>query len=485
VDSPPFDGKPVVIGSTVSGLLVSLALSRAGIEHVLLGGDKPKGEPRLGESLNETASPELWRLFQSDFKEYFYPKNHISLLNGEYASMVYLNNPNMSLDEKSAQTPPDLGFPSMFVHVDRAGLDPALYAKVREHEQCSFVQEGVREIHYENSSDAVEKLVLADGEVISRPSYVFDTTGARGLVADAADVGMTAESRAQRVVWTHGRATRDAAPEDWWRHGTNLLRLSRATDGVEGISWLIPLGDTVSIGCSFDAETYGDEGYDKQQLIESVVAGYEKRGVAIALDSSEPGASEPHAVQDMRHHYFIRDRAYGANWLLVGGTFVQIWFPSSVGLWTATSAAGIAPQLIADPQRVGAYYEKIMRRLLATHRHLEKMILNPSFASESAVYEFWSRWTAQFMRRRQDYRRILVGEVPHAARFPRAIGMFKYWLRSGVRPLRVWASRRTISCQRVPELREQGDAFPDYHRPGAFRAANRRQALRRAILPYG
>ena len=54
-------GPPLVLGSSLSGLLVSLALSRRGVEHRLVGGDEPASIPRLGESLNDTASPELFR----------------------------------------------------------------------------------------------------------------------------------------------------------------------------------------------------------------------------------------------------------------------------------------------------------------------------------------------------------------------------------------------------------------------------------------
>ena len=46
----------------------------------------------------------------------------------------------------------------------------------------------------------------------------------------------------------------------------------------------------------------------------------------------------------------MRDRAYGQNWLLVGGTYITIWFPSSAGLWTVTAACGMAERLMDEPK---------------------------------------------------------------------------------------------------------------------------------------
>ncbi len=40
---------PVILGTTVPGLLISHSLSRAGRPHVLIGGPEPPEKPRLGE----------------------------------------------------------------------------------------------------------------------------------------------------------------------------------------------------------------------------------------------------------------------------------------------------------------------------------------------------------------------------------------------------------------------------------------------------
>src|SRR5438093_11149772 len=89
----PLDGPPVILGSSLSGLLVSLSLSREGIEHVLVGGDEPPAIPRLGESVNDTASPELWRLYGRELDHCFHYKNHIAYFNGNFSTLIHLARP--------------------------------------------------------------------------------------------------------------------------------------------------------------------------------------------------------------------------------------------------------------------------------------------------------------------------------------------------------------------------------------------------------
>jgi hypothetical protein len=57
----------VIIGSGLSGLLISRALAAARIDHLLIGGP-PDSAPRLGESLSLEAS-----VFAFDFLEEFLP----------------------------------------------------------------------------------------------------------------------------------------------------------------------------------------------------------------------------------------------------------------------------------------------------------------------------------------------------------------------------------------------------------------------------
>ena len=102
----------------------------------------------------------------------------------------------------------------------------------------------------------------------------------------------------------------------------------------------------------------------------------------------------------------MRERAWGANWLLAGGGFVNIWFPSSTGLWTATAAAGMAPRLLEDPS-LGAVYEKYMRGLVRLHGLWDGLVRGPRFRSSLQVYRFLARGMHFIPARVAAYLRIL------------------------------------------------------------------------------
>ncbi|MCB0160353.1 MAG: hypothetical protein KDD83_19600, partial [Caldilineaceae bacterium] len=65
--------QPTIIGSGLTGLLISLALSKAQISHRVIGGPPPTGSPRLGESLNLEATIFFLKEFP-ELAEYYYEK---------------------------------------------------------------------------------------------------------------------------------------------------------------------------------------------------------------------------------------------------------------------------------------------------------------------------------------------------------------------------------------------------------------------------
>jgi flavin-dependent dehydrogenase len=474
----PLDELPAVLGSSLSGLLVSLSLSRAGIEHVVVGGEEPLEVPRLGESLNECAGPELWRLFGREFGEFFYTKSHISLFNGHIATIVHLANPQRSISRLQRFTngrgeSRRVSWSQTLFHVDRIGLDRAVYHKVRDQPTCHFVECRVKQLDYDHDRDTVLRIALQDNTSIRRPRYVFDASGPRGLVAERAGVKNHSTSRAQRVVWTHYlRIGTESPHRHWWECGTNLLRLFRDADGMEGIAWLIPLGHSLSLGISLDAEKYDAMALDNQQIMGQLDDAFARRGIKYREEFREP-----RPVQSLTHRYSVRDRAYGGNWLLVGGTFIQIWFPSSAGLWTTIAAAGMAPQLIEQPLQRGAQYEAIMRKLSPFHTILDDMIHGPSFTSEQEAYRFWANWLAAIPSRLTDYLRIRRGHLdskrPSYWLYERATRLFRRFPRL---QLLCWGFV-VARIKKSPRLADQATEFPNYRRVIYFRTLNYMKGL--------
>lgn len=375
----------VVLGSSLSGVLVSLSLSRAGIEHVLVGGAEPPAIPRLGEALTDCASPELWRLFGREFPDCFYYKSHISIMNGDFATLIQLANPRRSPERVNHFAGGKPGYPWLgegLFHLDRIAFDRAVYHKALAQAPCKYV--AARILRTELDGDRVSRLVLDGAPDIPDPKYVFDCS--RGLVAEALQMPKQDLGPPQRVVFTHYlREGVDTHAPEWWRHGTNLLRLDRDFDGIDAMAWLIPIGRTLSVGMSFDAG--GPRGDDSAaEQMDLLQRAFERRG--LTFRDFYPRRFEP--IQELRHTYFVRERAHGANWLLAGGGFVNIWFPSSTGLWTATAAAGMAPRLIEDPA-LGAVYQKYMRGLVRLHSLWDGMVRGPHFRSSAQVYHFLAR----------------------------------------------------------------------------------------------
>lgn len=395
----------MVLGSSATGILVSLQLSRDGIPHILIGSnDPPPDVPRLGESIIDTSSPELWRLYGHEFPECFYYKNHIAYLDANFSALCHVASPTRSKKRINKFAPKDgrkvryPWFGEALFHIDRIAFDRAAYYKARQQKECQFVAKWVTRIVVEE--DRVTRIELDDGDVIDSPKYVFDATGFAGLVARAAKVGMKAISAPQRVVWTHYRRdTLEESPDEWWRGGTNLFRLDEKYDGVDAMSWMIPLGKTLSVGMSVDAKSpRGDD--DEQVLMRTLSDAWARRGI-----DYRKVFPEERPIQQLRHSYFLRDRAYGKNWLLVGPTFITIWFPGSTGLWTVLAAAGMGKRLIERPE-LGKFYENAMRPLLRFHKILDQVARGPLWKSSLQVYHFFGRGGALIWGRIADYLRI-------------------------------------------------------------------------------
>lgn len=473
------ESSPVVVGTSFSGVLVSLMLSRAGVDHVLVGGDEPDDSPKLGESLNECASPELFGLFGDEFPECFFTKSHISLLNGDFATQVVVANPKRC-KHQMVQKYPFPGDASVstwrtfggcitgrnLMHVDRTKLDKAVYWKAREKQHCRFVHALVDKVTVDD--DQVQTLSLSNGESLQNPKYVFDTTGFRNVIGGAFGVNTSSIGDLNRVVWTHfERSDSSDECEHWWNFGTNLLKLEKDTDELSGISWLIPLGNTVSVGVSVAAQQYPAESYSDEEIMRLTNEAYVRRGIDYPTEF--PDRVKP--IQQLTHKYYTRDRAYGKNWLLVGGTFLSVWFPSSAGLWSVAAANRLIPAILDDPLKFGAQYEAALSPLVEFHDHLDSMINGPAFTRSSDAYSFWARWLAGVPWRTGRYLQLI--STQRRNNFPH---QFLRWISAAYRRFPVmmllfWGFF-VLRIARQPVRRSQSKTFRSYFKPARYRIGN-------------
>lgn len=125
------------------------------------------------------------------------------------------------------------------------------------------------------------------------------------------------------------------------------------------MAWCIPLGSYISIGVSCKAEscTLSDE-----EALELVERAWAKRGLHYCQQFHRRAQ-----IMTLRHKYFAHRRAYGANWMLSGPAYCQVWWMSGSGVGTALASARMAADAIQSPLRVGRAYENYLQELLGIH----------------------------------------------------------------------------------------------------------------------
>ena len=427
----PSQDIPVILGGGLGGLLISKSLSHQKIAHVLVGQGPPDERPRLGESCNEGTSFDMWGwLADIGTEKYLYTKSHISLFSGRLASMIYISDPARSLESiRDYDMKQNLLFVlSCLSHVNRIGFDKALYHSVVKSPYCRYEKARATDLIHNPDSDRIESIALDNDLVIRQPRFVFDTT--HNLLSQAAKVQTDWLSDFNRVVWTHLHMD-EADVSQWWRGGTNLMRTDLEHDNFDGISWLIPLGKILSVGISVDAERYPRERFSADRLMDLTLAAYRHRGVDL-----DTGRVELKPLQELKQRYFVRSRAYGTNWLLAGRAFIQVWFPSSAGIWTSLVAAHLAPEMLKHPQCYGKLYESELRGLLDFHNQLDSLVSGPVMNQPIELYHFWSRWLAGVPRRRMFHINLLHRQ-PLAKFNLRLVDLYKIIANSSTLPLKL------------------------------------------------
>jgi flavin-dependent dehydrogenase len=362
----PLDEIPIIIGSGFSGMAISDWLSRAGIDHMLIGGP-PNNLPRLGESIDPAGTLEMLRYYP-EYSRFYFRKKWITVFLGDYATICdFSQNTGRVVGLKL------LGFksPPEFIHVDRVGFDAALYEKVIDSPHCRRVEAFVDKLEYDEETDKITAVQLKNGETLV-PRYVFDCTNHVRLIGRSLNIPIKTISEPQRVVFNHFHAAGDAPmcdrKETEWLHATNILRLYEDIDGLNGLSWLIPLGKYVSAGISMPL---GDNEYADEKVMALLAAAWARRGIPYQEIFTEPGKM----MSVPRQQYFFHDRAYGGNWLLAGPSYGQVWFPSSSGVGASLVAGAIAAEIIDNPHEVGQRYQDYIIGLQESHQIFDRMIL--------------------------------------------------------------------------------------------------------------
>ena len=358
-----------MLGAGLGGMGISRALSRAGVDHLLVG-HRPEPGPRLGESMNVEGTQGLARLFPEALP-FTLPKEALTGFYGPHAFRAPLDLAARIYGRALFRMWGE-GAPASLVHVDRRCMDPVLWRAVADDAHCTAVEALARTIDYDPASDRVVRIVLDDGTVLL-PDRVFDATNHRAAVACAADVEREPLGGPQRVAFAHldrgpsGDRSCATGGGPAWVHETTLARLDAGRDGIDALAWCIPLGSYASVGGSVDAEPrFGKTELSDDDLITLFLEAFRRRGVDVSSRFPERAPAIGGGNQ-----YGIRSRAHGANWLLVGPAFCSIWYMSGSGVGQGLVAAELAARWLEAPASTGAAYESHMREYLPAHHTLD------------------------------------------------------------------------------------------------------------------
>lgn len=368
---PKFDVQqpwPVIIGTGLTGLAVSRALSQKSIQHVLIGKPINATTPRLGESLNIEATLDLVEFFP-DFLKYCAPKISTVYYRGNKAIYLPLD---MGSYGEIVRFFNLLGFrkvPPSTVHVDRLAFDEALFTTCIASEYCNFIDEKVIDLSYDPETDCFTELTLSNGLRV-KPTFIFDATNHIRLIPKKLNILYQTLSEKQNVIFTHyHRSTPLQEHQACWYEATSLVRLEKEIDDIDGIAWCIPLHDYISVGISVEADSYT---LSDSEVLARVDAAFARRG----LDYSDHNYRQTKVVSIRNQQYFIHDRGYGGNWLLAGGTYAQTWFINAAGVAMAFYIAHFADQFLKSPLKTGQQYEDFIKGFLMSHEASSTIILD-------------------------------------------------------------------------------------------------------------
>jgi len=137
---------PVVIGSGLTGLSISHCLSRAAIDHVVIG-RRPEMSLRLGESLNLEGTLLLLEMFP-ELSRYFFPKRDALGYFGDYEVTCDFQIAQRTVSRAIFHS---LGYApaTELLQVDRIGFDAALWDLATGCEHCTVLESPVTDLAFE------------------------------------------------------------------------------------------------------------------------------------------------------------------------------------------------------------------------------------------------------------------------------------------------------------------------------------------------
>ena len=404
---PPPQNVPVIIGGGIGGMLISRALCRKNIRHVLIGSSQLGDTPKLGESMTEACTIEFTQDFKG-YEKYLFKKDMTPFFMGDIVAGL-----RFDFFGTMASLFLENDVPRTFIHVDRIGFDQALYDEVSVRPECHWIDSVVSDVDYDAAGDRITAVRLKTGETIT-PTYVWDCTNHIRLLGRKLAIPYQDFDAPRQVIFSH------YYQKDWqdqchradlpWMHATTLLRAHQSVDNIEGVSWFIPLGSYVSVGISMLPKDIGDR--NPEEILTALTKAYQIRGLDYTKDFSRRKE-----VVSVPSQHFMYERFYGSNWAMVGGCAASTWFTSGSQISMLACMASMADKIIDEPKVYGEHYSRHVRGFARTQTVYDTLL--GSDIGPLDAMKFLSGIVDQARRRISSYymfRKGLESPAAHTAR---------------------------------------------------------------------
>lgn len=318
--------QPVIIGTTLTGLLISIALSRARVSHVLIGKAPDDSLPRTGQILTPVATPTFTENFP-ELAHLGYPKKQRVVHMGDHYMQLDFSHFSIAPIFEMVNAIGGIQFTKPW-NLDRVAADKALFEKAVNAPYCQHVDSHAVAVDYEQATDTIRSVTLADSQKVPT-SHVYDASGTERFLGRQLGLFYRSLGRPQSIVHAIYRPTAESSeetllphevpPADWYQHRASILRLYKEQVGINGMAACIPLGDHVSVhACS----TLQDENTEQDPTVtanEQLIAIHKALAqVGADVQSHFPICTEQGTA--IREQY-VCDRAFGTNWLLTGRAY--------------------------------------------------------------------------------------------------------------------------------------------------------------------
>lgn len=401
--------QPTIIGSDLTGLLISIALSNAEIDHVLIRSAPTDDSLHHGETTSMVA-PIIFLQFFPELMHCVYEKKFGIVHASKYSIKLDFSHPSllpMKVGLKFFEQI-DFTFP---LQIDRVGLDQALFEKATRAPYCTHLDTTIEHIAYDAAADRVQQVTLADGTTLPT-SHLFDASAQECVVGRQLGLPTRQIDEPYFMVqaYFHADAPLPKLRQMGWCDELNIMRLYQHEWGVDGIATLIPLGNRLSLRVCAPQGQLEAESAAEEKLLEIAERAFFQLG--IPYRELFPQQKQVHSEVNEQ---YVHERAYGANWLLTGMAYCNTLVTTAISADTAFEALHVGPGFLKRSGEMGRYYQRYMDYYLKMHGTWRELVCHdPAVVTEDWAQKMTDRYL--WANGMQQYQSLLLQQFDNPLR---------------------------------------------------------------------